>query len=194
MITVNCLLGWVYFGAFSSLYIQFPGLYGINGISPISDLLIRILQQVQNDEWSVQNFFQFPSLIRYGGDLNVSTDEFCEFLILVGIISSLLLCMGWHRPIIFFVSWLIYLSFYLMGQTFLSFQWDILLLETGFLLVMNSLFSSYGCRAKHVNWCFRFVVWKLMFMAGVVKLQSQCPTWEMLTALEVHTLCLLHFV
>jgi hypothetical protein len=35
------------------------------------------------------------------------------------------------------------------------------------------------------NWCYRFLIWKLMFMAGVVKLQANCPTWLHLTALEV---------
>jgi hypothetical protein len=184
---LNYLIGWVYLGAFSSLYFQFPGLYGFNGILPIHDFLNKILQQI-SDELTFQNLLQLPSLIRYAGDLQVSVDALCEFLLIVGMVLSVVICLGGHRPILFFLLWSIYLSFYIMGQTFMSFQWDILLLETGFLIVLNSIFNSNGSRVKVFNWCFRFVVWKLMFMAGVVKLQSRCPTWEQLTALEVTVL------
>lgn len=38
----------------------------------------------------------------------------------------------------------------------------------------------------------RFLLFKLMFMSGVVKIQANCPTWNNLTALEYHfaTQCL----
>jgi hypothetical protein len=36
-------------------------------------------------------------------------------------------------------------------------------------------------------WAFRFVIFKLMLMSGATKLQAGCPTWQQLTALEVHT-------
>jgi len=41
-------------------------------------------------------------------------------------------------------------------------------------------------------WPLRFLLFKLMFMSGVVKIQSNCPTWLNLTALEYHfaTQCL----
>lgn len=41
-------------------------------------------------------------------------------------------------------------------------------------------------------WPVRFLLFKLMLMSGVVKLQADCPTWNNLTALEYHfaTQCL----
>jgi hypothetical protein len=41
-------------------------------------------------------------------------------------------------------------------------------------------------------WPLQFLLFKLMYMSGVVKIQSNCPTWRNLTALEYHfaTQCL----
>jgi hypothetical protein len=42
------------------------------------------------------------------------------------------------------------------------------------------------------TWPLRFLLFKLMFMSGVVKILADCPTWINLTALEYHfaTQCL----
>lgn len=53
-------------------------------------------------------------------------------------------------------------------------------------------------RTSHIAgvWPIRFLLFKLMFMSGVVKIQSECPTWLKLTALEFHfaTQCLPNFI
>lgn len=75
-------------------------------------------------------------------------------------------------------------------QTFLSFQWDILLLEIGFLAIFSTSFyilnNHKNCTRTSIVQCFRFLSWKLMFCSGVVKLQATCLTWESLSALEYH--------
>lgn len=114
-------------------------------------------------------------------------DVFCEMLMLLGLMSSTLIVCGVHRSVLFVVVWISYLSLFLVGQAFLGFQWDILLIEVGFLCIIKSVF--YHLLHVHDNfmsWCFRFVIFKLMFMSGVVKLQAGCPTWINLTALEYH--------
>lgn len=121
----------------------------------------------------------------FSSDIGVKSDLFGEMLILFGIISSSCIALGSNRTIFFICSWLCYLSLFILGQAFLMFQWDMLLLEVGFLSIFSSIFMLNGHIMKPVNWCYRFLVWKLMFMAGVVKLQSKCPTWFGLTALEV---------
>jgi hypothetical protein len=42
------------------------------------------------------------------------------------------------------------------------------------------------------SWPIRFLLFKLMLMSGIVKIQANCPTWKNLTALEYHfaTQCL----
>jgi hypothetical protein len=48
---------------------------------------------------------------------------------------SALASLGLGSAPLFAASWLLYLSLFLPGQTFLSFQWDILLLEAGFVTI-----------------------------------------------------------
>ena len=86
----------------------------------------------------------------------------------------------------------LYLSLTIAGQTFLSFQWDILLLETGFLAIFfapcrwrmsakrEAPFSRVGL------FLLKLLLFKLMFMSGVVKLTSGDDSWWNLTALDYH--------
>jgi hypothetical protein len=178
-------IGFVYLSAFCSLYIQFRGLYGLNGIVPIHDYMNSISKQIDHSESILNNLVQYPTLLRLASDLGVSTDAWCEFTLILGILISSLICVGVHKPIFFLTPWLLYLSWFHAGQVFVNFQWDMLLLEVGFLFALSSCLSFFGAKLQQFNWCFRFVAWKFMFMAGVVKLQSECPTWKLLTALEV---------
>ena len=90
--------------------------------------------------------------------------------------------------ILFVVMWLLYLNLFLVGQTFLSFQWDILLLEAGgvamFITPLNP--SSNGRYGRTRMWLPRFILFKLMLMSGVVKVTANCETWSNLTALTYH--------
>ncbi|CAG0886263.1 unnamed protein product [Darwinula stevensoni] len=92
---------------------------------------------------------------------------------------------------LFFLLWLLYLSVYKVGQVFLHFQWDILLLEVGLLTAIVAAWTPRGVFRSNpwdrVNmWLVRWLLFRLMFAAGVVKLQSGCPTWWGLTALNYH--------
>ncbi|CAB1323121.1 unnamed protein product, partial [Coregonus sp. 'balchen'] len=69
---------------------------------------------------------------------------------------------------------------------------DSLLLETGFLCVLIAPVTSLGgWRAGREHdpvtfWLARWLLFRLMFASGVVKLTSRCPTWWGLTALTYH--------
>jgi membrane-bound ClpP family serine protease len=110
-----------------------------------------------------------------------------EFLMIMGTLLGIFASLGLvHGFIPFSAMWIAYLSLFLAGHTFLSFQWDILLLEVGLLsAVAQTPLFRYKSGPRLIQLLFRFIFWKLMFMAGVVKLQSNCPTWLHLTALEV---------
>ncbi|NXH13530.1 LMF2 factor, partial [Bucco capensis] len=80
-----------------------------------------------------------------------------------------------------------------VGQVFLYFQWDSLLLEAGFLAVLVAplrllTWPSTAWRAHDsvTFWLLRWLLFRLMFASGVVKLTSRCPTWWGLTALTYH--------
>lgn len=89
----------------------------------------------------------------------------------------------------FFMLWISYLSLYQVGQTFMHFQWDIMLLETGLITVLVApLFQTSGKSATPKDrlsfWLVRWLFFRLMFASGVVKLTSKCPTWWGLTGNE----------
>jgi hypothetical protein len=65
-----------------------------------------------------------------------------------------------------------------VGQPFTAFQWDALLLETGFL----ALFAG----TRFIVWAYRFLLFRLMFESGLVKLLSGDPNWRNLHALRFH--------
>src|SRR6202035_543184 len=73
-----------------------------------------------------------------------------------------------------------YLSLLYGGQTFMSFQWDTFLLETGFLALLMSFAQTPGI------WLLRWLLFRFMFMSGVVKLLSADPNWWNLSALQYH--------
>lgn len=80
----------------------------------------------------------------------------------------------------------------LLGGVFYSFQWELLLLEVGAITTVCyaptlTLRPSHTSTSSDIGvWPLRFLLFKLMFMSGVVKLQADCPTWNQLTALEYH--------
>jgi hypothetical protein len=76
-------------------------------------------------------------------------------------------------------AFILYLSIVTTGQAFMSFQWDALLLEAGFL----AIFLGWSSLAP---WMFRWLLFRLMFMSGVVKLASGDRSWHALTAMRYH--------
>jgi len=87
--------------------------------------------------------------------------------------------------------WLFYLTLAHLGQDFLSFQWDVLLLESGLLACLLSPWrrrpaGDPGNRSLLGILLGRWLLFRLMLESGVVKLMSGDPTWRNLTALQYH--------
>ena len=87
--------------------------------------------------------------------------------------------------------WLFYLSLTVAGQVFLGYQWDGLLLEAGFLAILLAPWSLWLHKARDEPWWLaiwlcRWLVFRLVFLSGVVKLASGDAAWRTWTALEYH--------
>jgi hypothetical protein len=88
--------------------------------------------------------------------------------------------------------WVLYLSLATAGQEFLWFQWDSLLLETGFLaLFLAPLVARSSPRrdpppSRAAVWMLRWLLFRLMFGSALVKWSSGDPEWHRLTALTHH--------
>lgn len=175
-------LGLVYFTAFVSLWVQLSGLIGSRGILPAADFLSAVHTQL-----GTQSYYYLPTLFW----LNAS-DAFLHLVCGGGAVLSLLLVIGIAPGPILLLLWAFYLSLTVAGQDFLAFQWDNLLLETGFLAIF---FASWQLMPKFAHesppapvwlWLLRWLLFKLMFSSGAVKLLSGDPTWRDLTALNFH--------
>jgi hypothetical protein len=193
-------LGSVLFIAFYSLLGQLEGLIGTRGILPAEQFLERARIVL-----GTEALWQLPTLGWWDAS-DLALRGYCW----AGMGVSLLVVLGVLTPVSLAVGWVLYLSLYHLGQDFLGFQWDILLLETSFaalLLAPWTLLEKPRCApaamrpesrrrcldvmledhgALLAQWAIRFVLFKLMFMSGWVKLDD--PTWTELRALDYHYL------
>ena len=157
------LIGFVSFG------VQSLGLIGSQGIRPVASYLQRAHEYLG---WKA--FLMVPTLFWWN-----SSDTAIQVVSITGALCAVAALFGFWRRTAFLAAWLLYLSLFSGSQEFLSFQWDILLLETGFL----ALFLGFS---QVVVWMFRWLLFRLMFLSGAVKLLSGDPTWSTLQALSVH--------
>ena len=164
----------IYLVAFISLWVQVEGLYGSGGIMPLG---------VTMDYWQLQlgkiPFWSKPSLLWWK-----FTDYDHHLLLGIGVIFSFIMLLGVFPLASAFVCWMSYLSFVTLGRGFMSFQWDVLLLEAGFI----TLFLHPQAFAKCVIWPYRLLLFRLMFASGLAKITSGDIHWESLRALNYHYL------
>src|SRR5437867_3875689 len=175
-------LGLIFLIAFVSLWVQIDGLIGSNGITPAREFLPAARAQLGDRAWSI-----LPTLCWFN-----SSDGFLHFLCGGGVALSLLLIFG-IAPALSLVGLVaFYLSLTIAGQTFLSFQWDILLLETGFFSIFLAPWRLWPKRgldppvSRVAIFLLKLLLFKLMVMSGVVKLTSGDDSWWDLTALDYH--------
>jgi lipase maturation factor 1 len=175
-------LGAIYLIAFVSLWLQVEGLIGAQGISPIREYL-----HLAREHLGANAPFLLPTLCWIN-----SSDAFLHFLCGAGAVVSVLLMAGLAPVVSLVLLFALYLSLTIAGQTFLSFQWDILLLEAGFLAIFFAPFRwrmSANREAPFSRAGFfllKLLLFKLMLMSGVVKLTSGDDAWWDLTALDYH--------
>jgi hypothetical protein len=165
-------LGAIYLAAFVSLWTQVQGLYGSNGIFPVATYLHAIAEK-----FGIV-FVQLPSVFWIS-----ASDAALHLVCGAGVVFSLLIIAGVIPTFSLAAAWLLYLSFLSAGGPFLSFQWDILLLETGFLAIFLAWRKS---PSRIVVFLLHFLLFKLMLSSGLVKLASHDPSWRALTALTFH--------
>jgi predicted DCC family thiol-disulfide oxidoreductase YuxK len=164
------LLALIYLIAFASLGVQVPGLIGAHGILPVDEYLQAAASAL--GPWKVWRLV--PSVFWMA-----HTDAVLTGSCIAGAAVAVVLLLGFFQRSCLVVLFVLYLSLCSVGQDFLSFQWDMLLLEAGFLAIFLGSSTT-------VIWLFRLLVFRLMFSSGAVKLLSGDPSWHSLRAMSFH--------
>lgn len=166
------LFGLIYLSAFVSFGVQAQGLIGRHGILPLAEMVNAIASRVG---W--ERFFLIPMVFWWN-----ASDVAIQAVCWAGAGLSLLLVFNVLPRLSLFLLYVLYLSLFYAGQIFMDFQWDTFLLETGFLALIVSFATTPGI------WLLRWLLFRFMFMSGVVKLLSGDPNWRNLSALSYHFL------
>jgi predicted DCC family thiol-disulfide oxidoreductase YuxK len=166
------LFGLIYLSAFASFGVQALGLIGSHGILPVAELV-----NVIGGQAGAERFYVMPMLFWIS-----SSDLAIQAVCWGGVGFSLLLVFNVLPRLCLFLLYVLYLSLLYGGQTFMSYQWDTFLLEAGFLALLMSFAQVPGI------WLLRWLLFRFMFMSGVVKLLSADPNWWNLSALSYHFL------
>ena len=181
-------LGVVYLIAFVSLWVQISGLIGHNGIVPVGETMRQAHDQLDALHIGIDRFRLLPTLCWWN-----ASDTFLNLQCAAGTFFSVLVILGLTQAPCLFLLWLVYLSLTTVGSVFLAFQWDSLLLETGFLAIFLAPLQWLAANPRRepppsrlVVWLLRWLLFRLMFESGCVKLLSGDPTWRNLSALHYH--------
>jgi len=163
----------IYLIAFVSFGRQVRGLIGAQGIQPVTEFFAEVARR-----FGPNGFWQVPSIFWW-----IHSEFGLESIVWGGAVIAGVAAIG--RPhtsgqkAAFVLLFLYYLSIVNAGQIFMSYQWDFLLLEAGFLAIfLKPVFTRV--------FLFRWLLFRLMFESGAVKLLSRDPSWRNLTALAVH--------
>lgn len=158
--------------AFLNALNQFKPLLGENGLLPVP----LWIKQVP--------FRESPSLFYFW-----PRDTAFTIFSWIGIILSCLVISGiasrysWLSALVWGAIYLIYLSFVNVGQTFYAFGWESILLEACFFAVF--LGGSKVIPQQIPIWLFRWLLFRIMFGAGLIKLRGD-PCWRDLTCLNYY--------
>jgi hypothetical protein len=166
------LFGLIYLSAFVSFGVQAQGLIGSHGILPVARMVDAVAGGV-----GPERFFLMPMVFWWNAG-----DAAIQAVCWAGAGLSLLLVFNLLPRLSLLLLYVLYLSLLYGGQVFTFYQWDTYLLEAGFLALLLSVATVPGI------WLLRWLLFRFIFMSGVVKLLSGDPHWRDLSALSYHFL------
>lgn len=106
----------------------------------------------------LRSWMQLPCLLWFQKSLfaGLDVDTIMEATSVLGTLCGVLAFVGFHHVSVFATAFVCYLSLFIMGQTFLGFQWDIFLLETGASLILYAPWWGWTAVSQPaVNWVLR---------------------------------------
>jgi hypothetical protein len=165
-------VGALFLIAFLNVVNQFKPLLGERGLLPV-----RLFVKDVAFKESPSLFFFFP------------TDRAFSICGWIGVGLSSIVVLGvfaahtWILFLIWAALWILYLSFVNVGQVFYGFGWESILLEAGVLAAF--LGAATTTPQVAVMWLFRWLLFRVMFGAGLIKLRGD-SCWRDFTCLDYH--------
>jgi hypothetical protein len=176
-------IGLIYVVAFLILVRQGPALLGQHGILPVQRFLDLVSEQLGS---RAAGFWELPSVFWIS-----ASDAWLATGAWLGLAGGVAMLAGFSNAPLLALLWVLYLSFTHVGQIFYGYGWDSLLCETGFLAIFLAPFWRPGeldARSRPpllVIVLFRWLVFRVMFGAGLIKLRGDA-CWTELTCLAYH--------
>ncbi|ARF58658.1 lipase maturation factor family protein [Streptomyces gilvosporeus] len=167
------LLAVMYLVAFLAAARQFRALIGARGILPVPDFVARVPFRASPSVFQLHYSDRFFALWSWGGALLAAA-------VAAGAADAVPL---WAAMLMWLALWAMYLSIVNVGQTWYSFGWESLLLETGMLAVF--LGNAETAPPILVLFLLRWVLFRVEFGAGLIKMRGD-RCWRDLTCLYYH--------
>ncbi len=176
-------VGLVYIYVFAGILREGQALVGPHGIAPLGEFFGKLHESFPN---FLEAFIRAPSLfwLGHGGGM-------VSFLGWAGLVAALALVLNLWPRMALFACWAIFVSFVSTWRVFSAAQLDRLMLETALLCIP---FAPAGFRPglgaaspprPIAVLMVRWLLFRVMFESGLVKLTSGDPHWRNLTAMEV---------
>lgn len=176
-------VGLVYIFIFAGIVVEGRALVGPNGVAPVVTYLADIQKLLPG---ALASFFGAPSLFWLGAGAGM-----IAALAWTGLAAAIALVLNLWPRMALAICWGVFLSFVTTWADFSPAQLDGLMLETALLCIP---FAPRGLRPglgadspprPIALFMMRWMLFRVMFESGVVKLVSADPHWRDLTAMDV---------
>ncbi len=176
-------VGLVYIFIFAGIIVESRAMIGPDGVAPLASFLEEIRKLFPG---SFPSFLAAPSLFWLGTGTGMITA-----LAWGGLAAAVAVVLNWWPRVTLGICWAVFLSFVATWADFSSAQLDRLMLETALLCIP---FAPSGFRPglgaaspprPIAVFTLRWLLFRVMFESGLVKLLSDDPHWRNLTAMDV---------
>jgi hypothetical protein len=170
-------LGAIYLVAFLVTLNQFRPLLGERGLLPAPDFIQAVPFRASPTLFHLIGYSDRRLLVTAWSGVVLSV------IATLGLFDGVGVTVPFASMVIFALLWVFYLSIVNIGQTFYSFGWESLLLETGFLAIFLGPVTTAPQFSLVV--LLRWLLFRVEFGAGLIKMRGD-RCWRDLTCLYYH--------
>ena len=165
-ITIRAI-SFVFLINFTNIYSQIELLWSKQGILSV-DHLLDIYKKATKKNSNLFSKSFYPSIIPLLNNIFNISGESCLYLMsLLGSIISFIMVFNknCHKSIFMFIIWYLYLNIFLVGQHFMSFEFDHFNLEVGFISIFLCEFISFDSKYLQIisKYILKFTIFKVLY-------------------------------